>query len=189
MLEDWQDLAGVGHRIGPEDAELTLVVFSDFECPACANFVTETYPEIQERYPGRTALVYRHWPLRQHRLAYPAARASECAAAQGRFVQFHDLLFSRPNELGITPFREFAADAGVSDLSAFDACFAKTEPVPSIEKDMEEAKRVGGTGTPTVIVNGWLFPRGLKPQLLDSIAEQFLKPQVSRKSLQLPGTG
>ena len=69
LLDDWHDLAAVGHRAGPEDADVTVIVFSDFECPMCGLFARRTYPDFQARYPGRTALVYRHWPLSKHRFA------------------------------------------------------------------------------------------------------------------------
>jgi protein-disulfide isomerase len=89
-LDNWLPVAAEGHRLGPENADITVVVFSDFECPMCRTFALETFPEFEARYPGRVALVFRHWPLTGHRLAYPAARASECAAQQGRFFPFHD---------------------------------------------------------------------------------------------------
>jgi protein-disulfide isomerase len=174
MLDGWRELASVGHRIGPDSADVTVIVFSDFECPMCATFATATFPDFRTRHPDRTALVYRHWPLSQHRFAYPAARASECAAEQGRFAQFHDLIYSKQRQLGLTSFRQFAADAGIRDLAAFDACYARTDPVASIERDIETVTRIGGTGTPTVVVNGWLLRGGVGPALLDSIARQFL---------------
>jgi hypothetical protein len=95
FLDDWRSLTSVGHREGYDDADVTVITFSDFECPMCAAFATQTYPTFAARYPGTTALVYRHWPLAQHRFAFPAARASECAAEQGRFKQFHDALYAQ----------------------------------------------------------------------------------------------
>jgi protein-disulfide isomerase len=174
-LDNWLPVAAEGHRLGPENADVTVVVFSDFECPICRTFALETFPELEARYPGRVALVFRHWPLTGHRFAYPAARASECAAQQGRFFPFHDLLFSQQREFGLKPFSDFASEAGVQDLPAFDKCYANTEPVESIENDIREAMRVGGIGTPTVMVNEWVLIGGTPPQLLDSIARQVLE--------------
>lgn len=174
LIEDWQELKSAGHRFGPEDADVTVVTFSDFECPVCRSFAVTTFPDFARRYPGRIALVYRHWPLTRHRFAYPAARASECAAAQGRFAEFHDAVYAQQDQLGLKTLREFAAEAGVPDLDTFDSCYESSEPVPSIERDIEAVRNIGGTGTPTVIVNGWLLRGGASPQVLDSISQQFL---------------
>lgn len=173
-VDGWLTLSGIGHRLGPEDAEITVLVFSDFECPACAVFATRTYPAFRELQERSTALVYRHWPLGGHHLAYPAARASECAAAQGRFEEFHDLVFARQSELGARTFHEFALEAGVPDLGAFDACFRDDREVAAIERDIEEARRMGGMGTPTVLVNGWLVRGSVTVERLDSLALQTL---------------
>lgn len=179
LVEGWASLTGTGHRSGPQDAAITVLVFSDFECPACAVFATRTYPAFRERHGGRTALVYRHWPLSGHRLAYPAARASECAAAQGRFQEFHDLLFARQAELGARTFREFALDAGVPDAGAFDACFGADGKVAAVERDVEAARSVGGMGTPTVLVNGWLLRGAVSVERLDSLARRSLPSRGS----------
>lgn len=177
-IENGGEIARAGHRHGPEDAELTVVVFSDFECPVCSVFAERTYPDLEARYPGRTALVFRHWPLSGHRFAYPAARAAECAAQQGRFFEIHDLLFSSQRQLGFKSFRDFASEAGVPDLLAFDACYSSREPVPAIERDIEAVRMIGGIGTPTVILNDWLLVGGVDPALLDSIARTYLPSPV-----------
>jgi len=173
-VDNWRDLASQGHHRGPADADVTVVVFSDFECPICAEFATRMYPEFAARHAGQTALVYRHWPLRQHRFAYPAARAAECAGAQGRFDAFHDLVYAEQDQLGVRAFRDFAGDAGVADLTEFERCYSSDEETAAIERDIEAVKYLGGTGTPTVIVNGWLLRGGVSEVLLDSISAQFL---------------
>jgi predicted DsbA family dithiol-disulfide isomerase len=190
-LENWRELA-VGHRIGPVAADVTVVTFSDFECPSCRS-LANTYRDFAARHPGRTALVFRHWPLSKHRFAYPAARAAECAAAQGRFTAFHDLVFDQQDQLGLRTFQQFAEDAGVQDLVAFEACYRDQQPVPTIERDIQVARNLGGIGTPTVIVNGWLLRGGVPPQLLDSLARQFVTTSVSEAAeiehKQAPRTG
>jgi protein-disulfide isomerase len=156
-VADWRSVSSVGHRIGPADAPVTIVEFSDFECPFCARFAQQTFPALQRRFQGQVALLYRHWPLSNHRYAYPAARAAECAAAQGRFQAMHDLLFEQREQLGTKTFGVFAREAGVADPVAFDACFDAPGPVPAIERDIAEARRIGGRGTPTLVVNGMLM--------------------------------
>ena len=103
--------------------------------------------------------MYRHWPLTSiHRFAYPAARAAECAGRQGRFEAFHDLVYAKQESLGLKTFAEFARESGVSNLRAFASCIATTTSVPAIEADISEALRVGGIGTPTILVNGYRLP-------------------------------
>lgn len=168
--ETWDQLVSVGHRIGPDVAGVTVVVFSDFECPMCAEFATRTYPDFRDHHDGQTALVYRHWPLTNHRFSYPAARAAECAAVQGRFEQIHDLLYAEQRLFGLKSFEDFAVEVGVANLADFTACIEDQQPSPAIERDIDMVRSLGGTGTPTVVVNGWLLRGGVSPALLDSIA-------------------
>ena len=156
-VDDWARVSAAGHRIGPHDAPVTIVEFSDFECPFCARFATETFPALQARFPGQVALLYRHWPLPNHRMAYPAARAAECAAAQDRFQALHDVLFAQRESLQERPLADFARDAGVPDLPSFERCIEETGSVAAIERDIAEARRIGGRGTPTLVINGMLM--------------------------------
>lgn len=150
---DFQKLSAAGHRMGPANAHLTILEFGDFECPACGA-IEPTLRAMREAHPKDVAVVFRHWPLEYHHLAYPAARAAECAAKQGRFAAYHDLLYSRQDSLGLIPFHSFAIRSGVPDLAAFDTCDAQSGLVPDIQNDIAEAKRIGGRGTPTLIING-----------------------------------
>ncbi len=175
-VSDWPEIADVGHRIGPEDAAVTLVTFSDFECPTCAYLAREELPRLREKYPGSIALVYRHWPLSRHRFAYPAARAVECAAQQDRFEAFHDIIFAQQDSLGLKTFAEMASEAHIPDLTLFEVCMRNTEPVPSIEADIAKAIELGATGTPTLVVNGLLLRGAIRSELLDSIADAARMP-------------
>jgi protein-disulfide isomerase len=165
-VDDWKRVAGGGHRMGPADAAVTIVEFSDFECPACRRFASETFPALQQRFPGQLALVYRHYPLRSHAAALPAARAAECAASQGRFEAFHDVLFAQVDSLRGLAFRWLAGQAGVADLDAFDRCAKSTARVSAIEADLAEVRRIGGQGTPTLVVNGMLIRPPYSPAAL-----------------------
>ena len=165
-VDDWKRVAGRGHRIGPLDAAVTIVEFSDFECPACRRFATETFPALQQRFPGQVSLLYRHYPLRSHLAALPAARAAECAAAQGRFEAFHDVLFAQGDSLRALAFGWLAKEAGVADLPSFDRCAKSTARVPAIEMDLAEVRRIGGQGTPTLVVNGMLVRPPYSPAAL-----------------------
>jgi protein-disulfide isomerase len=157
--------------MGPVDAKVVVVEFADFECPVCRTFMSTTMVPFLRDHPDEAALVFRHWPLSYHRFAYPAARASECAAAQGRFVTYHDLLYEYQDSLGLKPFREMAQEAGVLELAQFDECIARTEQVTRIEDDIAEAQTRGGSGTPTIFVNGYRYLGMPTRQQLDSILD------------------
>jgi protein-disulfide isomerase len=170
----WEELAGGRDRIGPRDAPVTIVEFADFECPFCRRFATATLKGLETHYPQEIAVVFRHWPLAYHRLAYPAARAAECAAEQGRFAQFYDILYAGQDSLGLEPFARFAVKAGVPDSTQFERCNSNTAPVTIIERDIALAKRVGARGTPTLAVNGTLYYAAPDSIALDQIVGRVL---------------
>jgi len=158
LLEDWERFGTAGHRMGSATPRVTLVEFSDFECPVCRSFTLGALSGALKAFRNDLAVVFRHWPLAYHRFAYPAARASECAASQGAFEAMHYALFERQDSLGLKPFRQYAADAAVPDLDAFDACVSKPGPVAAIDTDSAMARVAEGGGTPTILLNGWRLP-------------------------------
>jgi protein-disulfide isomerase len=151
---DWAQVREGTLRIGPVNAPLEIVEFADFECPACRSFQLRSLGPIRRTYPNDVAVVFRHWPLAYHRFALPSARAAECAAAQGRFEEIHDLMYLKQDSLGLKSYAEFAAESGVKDLTAFGDCLADPRHAPRFEADTKLATGMGGTGTPTIIVNG-----------------------------------
>lgn len=119
-VTNWADYAEDGHRSGPADASVTIVTFSDFQCPACR--VLETNLQLlQARHPDRVAVVYRHLPLASHPFAIAAARASECAAAQQRFQEYRNALYARQDSIGVASWARFAVIADVPDLDPLHA--------------------------------------------------------------------
>lgn len=152
-VREWRAYAAEGHRMGPNGAPVTLVEFSDFQCPACRKLAS-SLQSIRAKYPEEVLLVYRHFPLSSHAFAVPAARASECAAVQGRFEQFHDALFAKQDSIGILPWSRFARVAEVEDLNAFERCVREVGPVPALHQDTLAGNRIGITGTPTLLLNG-----------------------------------
>lgn len=176
-IEHWEQYAVTEHRKGSNTAKVTILEFADFECPACRDFATRSLKGVLANYGDRVALVFRHWPLSYHRFAYPAARAAECAGAQGRFFEIHDLLYQGQDSLGLKSFHDFAAAAAVTDLVAFDRCIAATDAVMAIERDILAAKDVKGTGTPTIIINGLRY---------NAVPDSTAFDQIVRKALEAP---
>ncbi|MEO5798265.1 MAG: thioredoxin domain-containing protein [Gemmatimonadales bacterium] len=168
-VKNWEALKSEGHRLGPADAPVTIVEFADFECPACRGFALRSLKMIRAKYPEGVALVFRHWPLEYHRFAYTAARAAECAGVQGRFFEYHDLLYAKQDSLGLKSFQSFAKDAGVPDDGRFISCVSRRDSVPAIKEDVRVVLALRGTGTPTILVNGLQYSTVPDSATLDSI--------------------
>lgn len=153
-ISGWDTLRLVGHRRGPDSARVEIVMFSDFECPACRRFVQRALAGAVHRYPGDVAMIFRHWPLTYHRFALPAAKAAECAALQNAFGPYHDELFALQDSLGLVSFASVGGRTGVPDSAAFARCVDENRTFEAIERDTRAAQALGGSGTPTIIVNG-----------------------------------
>lgn len=168
-VAEWESVASSGHVMGAVDPTVTIVEFGDFECPVCGSYHRATLRPYLESHPNDVRLVYRHWPLPYHRFAMPAARASECAARQGEFGAYHDELLAHQDSLGLRSFVDIARITGVLDTVRFKTCLAETGPLPTVERDVELANRLGGTGTPTILVNGYRWLGLPTTEQLDSI--------------------
>lgn len=151
---DWRSAPGEGSLLGPADAPVKIVAFSDFQCPFCAS-VTAQVDSILARDPGRVAVVFRHFPIESiHPHAFAAAVAAECAGAQDRFRAYHDALFKAQSEIGHTSWRQFAERAQVPALDEFDRCVSEQRPADRVRRDLEAARELGINGTPTFIHDG-----------------------------------
>ncbi len=146
----------LGASRGPENAPITIVMFSDFECPFCAAS-RPTIERLFEKYPGMIRLVYRHFPLPGHVQALPAAEAAECARDQGRFWEMHDALFDNQHDLNETSYLAFAAAIGL-DLEQFEACLTDHQHEGRILEDVAQGESYGISGTPVFFVNGRPIP-------------------------------
>ena len=160
-------------RVGPESAPIRIVVFTDFECPYC--FESEqTLAGIRQQYGDRVALYYLNYPLPDHRHAKPAAIAATCAAAQGKYAAYHDLLFAHQQELSRADYAAWAEAAGL-DRAAFEACRASGEPDRRVDQDIREGIAAGVAATPTFLVNGRLVQNN--EALLQVVAEEAAAPR------------
>jgi len=139
---------------GPEDAPVTIIEFSDFQCPFCSRFFTETYPQIKQQYEGQVRFVYRDFPLTSlHENAQKAGEAGECADEQGKFWDYHDTLFNNPSALDVTSLKGYASQLGL-DSASFDQCLDGGKYTEEVQKDYQEGISYGVTGTPAFFING-----------------------------------
>jgi len=143
---------GGAPSIGPDTAPVTLVEFSDFECPYCAR-AHGILQKLRELYPDTLRIVFRDFPLAQHPQARGAAEAAECANEQGKFWAFHDLLFDNQNALGSEDLLRYAKTAAL-DEAAFQACLSSDRPKKAVRAHETDGKRYGVDGTPALFVNG-----------------------------------
>ncbi len=140
--------------IGPADAPITIIEFSDYQCPYCQKWQAEVWPKLQEAFPGKIRLVYRDFPLYSiHANAGPAAEAADCAGDQNKYWEFHDLLFSGQNELGPETFQLYASNLGL-DIAQFNDCVESIKYEAEVNADYTYAAQLGIQSTPTFFVNG-----------------------------------
>ena len=141
------------HALGPEDAPITIVEFSDFQCPYCRRWHEEVYEPLLSSYPGQIRMVYRHLPLTSiHPDAFSAAEASMCAGEQNAFWQYHEKLFSSET-LGSEVYTQYAQELKL-DVTAFEACMTEHKYQQVIQEDSDFAINLGIRSTPTFFING-----------------------------------
>ncbi|HLC90548.1 MAG TPA: thioredoxin domain-containing protein [Candidatus Nanoarchaeia archaeon] len=161
---------------GDKDAPVTIVEFSDYECPFCARFYSETLGQIDEQYnkTGKVKLIYRDFPLSFHQQAQKAAEAAECAGEQGKYYEMHDKLFGQGVQGGVASFKAYAKDLGLNSAD-FDSCLDSGKMATEIRKDMSDGSKAGVQGTPAFFVNGVLVS-GAQPF---SAFQQVIESQLN----------
>ena len=137
---------------GPKNAPVTIVAFSDFECPFCSR-VVPSLKQIEEEYKGKVRIAFKHQPLSFHANAKPAAMASMAAHEQGKFWEYHDKLFANQRALDRASLERYAQEIGL-DVAKFKAAMDSNKFEAAIAADVAEATRVGVNGTPSFFING-----------------------------------
>ncbi len=139
--------------LGREDAPVTIIEFTDLQCPYCARFATETFPELRRNYidTGKARFASRDLPLPFHEFAIPAAVACRCAGEQGRFWEFRHALFAEQSRLGTAPYEELARRFGL-DLGRFSECRRDGRQEALVRADARLARSQGIASTPTFVI-------------------------------------
>ena len=149
-----------GPARGPTNAPVTIVEFSDFQCPYCGR----EFPVIErvmKEYDGKVRLVFRHYPLDFHPFAQKAAEAGACAQDQGKFWELHDKMFTNQGKLAVDDLKGYAKSLGM-DASKFDKCLDSGEKKAMVDEDLKAGSAAGVNGTPAFFVNG-VFINGAQP--------------------------
>ena len=143
-------------------AKITIVEFSDFQCPYCLQ-AYGMIKELLKKYDGKVKLAYRDLPLQEvQSKMHGAAEAARCAGEQGKFWEYHDRLFENQDEYSEAAFKQFAASLKLNS-DQFATCLESGKFKPQIQEDLQEAIRLGATGTPALFING-VFVNGARPQ-------------------------
>lgn len=169
--------------LGDPNAPVTLIEFSDFQCPFCRTFYKETLPQIKKEYiaTGKVKLVFRDFPLSFHPGATPAAEGSECAREQGKYWEMHDAIFDEQDKQGsgtiqftADDVKKWAAKIGL-DTPKFNQCLDSGKYRQEVEKDLIDGSAAGVNGTPATFINGRLVTGAQPFAAFKAIIDEELK--------------
>jgi len=167
--------------LGSADAPVTIVEFGDFQCPYC-QAVQASLKELMDKYRGKVRLRFRDFPLRQiHPQAQLSAEAAHCAGDQGKFWEYHDLLYSNQSRLDLASLKERAATAGI-DSQRFQVCLDSGKFRTAVDGDLQSGTIAGVTGTPAFFINGVILTGAQPVSTFADIIESELKRAGSQKS-------
>ncbi len=155
---------------GNENAKLTLIEFSDYQCPFCARHVKNTLPRLEEKYirTGKLKYVFRDFPIPQlHPQAPKAHEAANCAGRQNQYWKFHDILFQNRSSLPLSQLKKFAQTLNL-DMAKFNKCLDSGETAAEVGEDRAEGQKAAVRGTPTFFL-GYTAPNGGDVKSIDRI--------------------
>jgi len=164
---------GTAPAKGPSDAPVTLVAFSDFECPFCSR-AASTVKQMEEEYKGKLRVAFKHQPLPRHSNAKLAAVASMAAHEQGKFWEMHDKLFANQTALDRPALEKYAQELGL-DMGKFKAALDSNKYDEYIAKDSSQGTQLGASGTPTFFINGRQIVGAKPPEVFRRVIDEELK--------------
>lgn len=175
-LEEYEPVIGMSVAdaaiAGYEDAPITIVEFSDFQCPACKS-VQPLIEELLSNNKNKFRLAYRHFPLPSHVHAAKSAEAAECAGEQGRFWEMHDMLFAN-QYLEKDDLERYASEVGL-DTSRFVTCLESGRFVDKVNADIKAGKSYGVKAVPTFFINGRVIPGAYALEVFQRILDDEWK--------------
>jgi protein-disulfide isomerase len=169
---------GTSPSTGPADAWVTIVEFSDFQCPFCAR-VEPTVAQLLSKFPDKIRLVYRDYPLPNHGDAPKAAEAAHCAGDQGKYWEMHGRLFSNQDKLKVPDLKAQARELGL-DGAKFDQCLDSGEKARLVEESRKAGDEAGVSGTPAFFINGRLLAGAQPLSAFEEIVNAELQPKAGK---------
>lgn len=160
------------HIRGNKSAKVKLVEYSDFQCPYCERHYP-TLKQILAEYGDKVSVEYKHFPLNFHPMAQPAAEASECASAQGKFWEYHDKIFENQQALSQPSLTQWAQELGLN-MTKFNACVQAGTYRAKVQAQAAEGSKLGVEGTPATFVNGQLVSGALPFEAFKQIIDAEL---------------
>jgi len=167
------EVAATGPARGPDSAPVTIVEFSDFQCPYCGK-LTPTLKAIEQKYGNKVRIVFRQFPLNFHQFAQKAAEASLCAADQGKFWEMHDALFANQQALAVEQLKAKATELGLN-ADQFNSCLDSGKTTAAIQADMKDGAAAGVQGTPAMFINGRFINGAVPLEQITSVIDDELK--------------
>ena len=158
---------------GPKNAPITVVLFSDFQCPFCGR-VEPAISELEKAYPGKVRVAWKNFPLSFHNNAKPAAESALAANEQGKFWQMHEILFKNQQALTAADLEKYAKDIGL-DMGRFKAAMDSHKFAAQVEADTKQGSSLGVEGTPAAFVNGQLISGAQPVDAFKKIVDAELK--------------
>ncbi len=165
--------------LGPKDALVTIIEFSDFECPYCRR-VQPTLKRLLKEYEGQVRLVFRDFPLSFHKNAQKAAEAAQCAGDQDKFWPYHDKLFEQ-TALAPKDLRKYAGELEL-DMDKFNACLDENKYAEEVRADMQDGQNVGVNSTPSFFVNGQPLSGAVPYERFQELVEAVLAQNANAKN-------
>src|SRR5262249_4145068 len=172
LSEPRKNVEAKGPSRGPDNAKVTLVEFSDFQCPFCGR-AHDTVEQVMQAYAGKVRLVFRQFPLDMHKNAAKAAEAALCANEQGKFWEYHDVLFKNQQTLEIPQLKDHANGVGLDQVK-FASCLDSGKFARAVQEDMVAGQQVGVSGTPAFFINGVMLPGAMPFDEFKRVIDQEL---------------
>ena len=169
------EVAAEGPAKGPADAPVTIVEFSDFECPFCSR-VVPTLDQVKANYGDKVRIVFRQYPLPMHPNAQKAAEASLCAHDQGKFWELHDAMFADQKGLGVPQLKAKAQELGL-DGEQFAQCLDSGKYEDEVKADLRAGTQAGVSGTPAMFINGQMVAGAVPYEQISAVIDAELKRQ------------
>jgi protein-disulfide isomerase len=166
---------------GPDTAPVTIVEFSDFQCPFCGR-LAPTIDEVKKNYGDKVRVVFRQFPLPMHPNASKAAEASLCAFEQGKFWQMHDAMFKDQQKLSVPELKATAATLGL-DADKFNSCLDSGKYASKVQEDIDAGRKVGVSGTPAMFVNGRFINGAVPYEQVSSVIDDELSRKADKVSM------